>query len=70
MYINKSYLSEIVNKLKNNELDIIDYINNICNLIEANEQQIQALLPEKNRRQRLLNDAKKLQEFYPNTKVT
>ncbi len=68
MYINKSYLSEIVNKLKNNELDIIDYINNICNLIEANEQQIQALLPEKNRRQRLLNDAKKLQEFYPNTK--
>ncbi len=58
-------LVETAAALCTGELDLFAYINQLCDLIEAIEPQIQALLPEADRRARLLAEAQTLQGRFP-----
>jgi len=51
--------------IRTGELDLFTYINQLCNLIDATEPQIQALLPETDRRARLLVEAQALYARFP-----
>lgn len=61
-------LSETAAKLRNDELDLLYFINDLCDRIEKVEPEILSLLPEINRRERLLNEAKQLLQKYPDKK--
>jgi Asp-tRNA(Asn)/Glu-tRNA(Gln) amidotransferase A subunit family amidase len=52
--------------LHTGELDLLSYINQLCDLIDASEPHIQALVPETGRRARLLHEAQELQIRFPN----
>lgn len=65
MLLHAAPLVETAAALRSGELDLFSYINLTCDLIEAEEPQISALLPEDNRRARLLADARALQARYP-----
>ncbi|HLX56236.1 MAG TPA: amidase [Ktedonobacteraceae bacterium] len=58
-------LVETAAALRSGQLDLFAYINDICDRIDVEEPQIQALLPEAERRERLLADAQALQARYP-----
>ncbi len=51
--------------IRTGELDLFTYINQLCNLIDATEPQIQALLPESDRRARLFVEAQALYARFP-----
>src|SRR5690348_9924086 len=51
--------------LRENRLDLFTYINETCDRIEEVEPRISALLPEPGRRERLLDEARVLQERFP-----
>ncbi len=65
MFLHPAPLIETAAALRSGSLDLLTYINDICNRIEAEEPHIQALLPEEDRRARLLADAQVLQQRYP-----
>lgn len=50
--------------LRSGKLDLLAYINELCDRIDATDPQIQALLPETDRRARLLREAGALQAMY------
>lgn len=50
-------LSKIAALLRNDQIDLLSYINQICDRIDALDTQIQALLPETDRRARILREA-------------
>jgi Asp-tRNA(Asn)/Glu-tRNA(Gln) amidotransferase A subunit family amidase len=58
-------LIEIVTALHRGELDLPVYIHQLCDLIDATEPHIQALLPETDRRARLLAEAQNLLVRFP-----
>jgi Asp-tRNA(Asn)/Glu-tRNA(Gln) amidotransferase A subunit family amidase len=58
-------LLETTAALHAGELDLLVYINQLCDLIDASEPSIQALLPETGRRARLLHEAQELQMRFP-----
>src|SRR3989442_1186049 len=58
-------LAETTAAIRTGELDLFTYINQLCNLIDATEPQIQALLPESDRRARLLVEAQALHARFP-----
>ncbi len=58
-------LVETAAALRSGQLDLFTYLNELCDCIDTYEPQIQALLPEPDRRERLLAEAQKLQERYP-----
>lgn len=58
-------LVETAAALRTGKLDLLTYINEICDRTEAVEPQIQALLPEADRRERLIAEAQALQEHFP-----
>jgi Asp-tRNA(Asn)/Glu-tRNA(Gln) amidotransferase A subunit family amidase len=58
-------LATTAEALRSGQLDLPTYINEICDRIEAVEPQIEALLPEPDRRGRLLREARLLQERLP-----
>lgn len=58
-------LLETVTALRTGELDLLAYINELCDRIDAAEPRIQALLPEPDRRARLLAAAQALQARFP-----
>ncbi len=58
-------LAKTVAALRNGQLDLLTYINERCNRIEAIEPTIQAFLPETHRRARLLAEAEVLQSRFP-----
>jgi Asp-tRNA(Asn)/Glu-tRNA(Gln) amidotransferase A subunit family amidase len=58
-------LVETAAALRTGQLDLLAYINELCDRIDAAEPQIQALLPEAGRRARLLAEAQALQERFP-----
>src|SRR5438067_5832789 len=64
--IHSAPLIETAAALRSGQLDLFTYLNDLCDRIDTYEPQIQALLPEPDRRARLLSDAQKLQERYPN----
>lgn len=61
-------LSETVTGLRNGKINLLDFINDLCNRIDSVEPEILSLLPEENRRERLLNEAKRLLLKYPDKK--
>ncbi len=50
-------LFKIAALLRNDQIDLLSYINQICDRIDALDTQIQALLPETDRRARILREA-------------
>src|SRR5690348_2975915 len=65
MFLHSAPLIETAAALRSGDRDLLDYINEICDRIEAGEPHIQALLPEEGRRTRLLAEARVLQARYP-----
>jgi len=65
MYTNKLNLSETAQKLATGDIDLISFINNICDRIDKIEPEILSLIPEENRRNRLLKEAENLLVKYP-----
>ncbi len=65
MFIHPAPLAPIVSALRSGELDLQRYIDETCDRIDALEPQLQALLPEPDRRQRLHNEATALQQQWP-----
>jgi Asp-tRNA(Asn)/Glu-tRNA(Gln) amidotransferase A subunit family amidase len=65
MYSAKAVLSDVVEALKSNSLDLMYSINHICDVIDRNEPKILALMPEPGRRERLLRQARELQKRFP-----
>lgn len=58
-------LAKTVAALRNGQLDLLSYISEICDRIEAVDPIIQAFLPEPDRRARLLAEAEALQSSFP-----
>ena len=65
MLLHAAPLIETAAALRSGNLNVFAYINEVCDRIEAEEPQIQALLPETGLRARLLADARALQARYP-----
>src|SRR5438067_4209905 len=58
-------LSATAHALRSNQLDLLAFIEDTCERIDAHEPHIHALLPEAGRRARLVSEAKALQERFP-----
>lgn len=58
-------LASTVTALRSGKLDPMQQINDVCDRIDALEPQLQALLPEADRRARLLSEAAALQQRFP-----
>jgi Asp-tRNA(Asn)/Glu-tRNA(Gln) amidotransferase A subunit family amidase len=65
MYTISFPLTPTVEALRSEQLDLQTYINETCDRIEATEPYIEALVPETDRRGRLLREAVALQERFP-----
>jgi Asp-tRNA(Asn)/Glu-tRNA(Gln) amidotransferase A subunit family amidase len=65
MYTQTLNLSETANQLASGDTDLIVFINELCDRIDAVESEILSLIPEENRRIRLLKDAEVLLSKYP-----
>jgi Asp-tRNA(Asn)/Glu-tRNA(Gln) amidotransferase A subunit family amidase len=65
MYTRPFPLAATVRALRTGQVDLPAYINDACDYIEETEPQIEALAPEVNRRERLLQEAAALQEHFP-----
>ncbi|GAK56445.1 amidase [Candidatus Vecturithrix granuli] len=63
--ITQALLAETAQALRSGTLDVIEYLNELCDRIEAYEGQVQAFVPENDRRQRLLREAEDLKQRYP-----
>jgi Asp-tRNA(Asn)/Glu-tRNA(Gln) amidotransferase A subunit family amidase len=55
--------------LRSDQLKLQAFINEVCDRIDAYDPAIQALLPEPDRRMRLLNDAEALQQRFPHPAI-
>jgi Asp-tRNA(Asn)/Glu-tRNA(Gln) amidotransferase A subunit family amidase len=58
-------LSQSINDLRNGLIDPEEYLNKICDRIDAVDPVIHALLPEPGRRERLIREARELKKKYP-----
>src|SRR5688572_28358817 len=58
-------LSQVAADLQQDRLHLSEFLSALCDRIEAREPELQALLPETDRRERLLHDARELQERFP-----
>jgi Asp-tRNA(Asn)/Glu-tRNA(Gln) amidotransferase A subunit family amidase len=65
MLISPAPLAATANALRSDQLDLLTYMDEVCNRIDAAEPLIHALLPEPGRRQRLLSEAETLQKRFP-----
>ena len=65
MYTSFLSLSETASKLRNGNIDLKSFINSICDRIDKVEPEILSLIPEENRRNRLLKDAEILIAKFP-----
>ncbi len=65
MLIHAAPLAETAAALHSGQLNLLAYIDEICNWIDGAEQELHALLPEEDRRQRLMREAMALQERFP-----
>ncbi len=46
MFISKALLAETAEALRGGTIDVIDYIDELCDRIDANEPKVQAFVPE------------------------
>lgn len=65
MFLKSAPLASTVAKLRLNQLDLYEHIQTTCDRIEAIDPDIQAMLPEPNRRERLLDEARALEQRFP-----
>ncbi len=65
MLIQPAPLAETAASLRSGQLDLLSYIDEVCERIDVAEPELHALLPEGNRRQRLRQAAIALQERFP-----
>ncbi len=65
MYTTTFPLAATVAGLRAGQVDLLAYIDEVCGRIEAVEPEIEALLPEVDRRGRLLREAEALQRRFP-----
>lgn len=65
MEFHRASLPEIAAALKSGALDVVSYITEVVRRIEATDAEVRALLPEPERRQRLIADAEALAAKYP-----
>lgn len=68
MYTFPAELASTAASLRAGEMDLFEYINRICDRIEQVEPQVLSLLPETQRRERLLSEAARLSAQYPDPK--
>jgi Asp-tRNA(Asn)/Glu-tRNA(Gln) amidotransferase A subunit family amidase len=68
MFISSIPLAATVEKLRTGRMDLIAYVDEMCDLLEKVDPQIEAMLPEPDRRNRVRSDAKALQKRYPDPK--
>ncbi len=65
MYLHPAPLFATVNDLIKGKIDLQEYVNEQCDCIAKYDGEINALLPEPERRERLLGEAEILQKTYP-----
>ncbi len=58
-------LAQTAAGLRSGQLDLLGYLNRLCDHVDAVEPKVQALLPEPDRRTRLLSEAQDLLARYP-----
>lgn len=66
MFINSAPLALTVEKLRGGQIDLLAYVDEMCDRLEKVDPHIEAMLPEPDRRKRLRAEAKALQARYPN----
>jgi Asp-tRNA(Asn)/Glu-tRNA(Gln) amidotransferase A subunit family amidase len=67
MHIRPIPLAPLAQSLRLGTINLKEYINELCDRIDAVDQEIEAFLPEKSRRSRLLEEADLLLGAYPET---
>ena len=65
MLIEAAPLAKIAAALRDGEIDALDYVQRVCDRLEAVDPQVQAFLPETGRRARLRREAQALKERFP-----
>jgi Asp-tRNA(Asn)/Glu-tRNA(Gln) amidotransferase A subunit family amidase len=65
MLINSAPLASTVKKLRDGRVDLIAYVDEMCDRVARLDSQIEAMLPEADRRGRLRAEATELQARYP-----
>lgn len=65
MLIHSAPLAETAAMLRRGQLNLLAYIDEICSWIDVAEPELHALLPERDRRQRLIREAMTIQERFP-----
>lgn len=68
MFTKNLNLFETASDLRNGKIDLLVFINDLCNRIDKVEPEILSLLPEENRQERLLYEAKQLLLKFPDKK--
>ena len=65
MFINSAPLALTVEKLRTGQMDLVAYVDEMCDRLEKLDSHIEAMLPEPDRRSRLRSEATALQARYP-----
>ena len=65
MFINSAPLALTVEKLRSGEQDLVVYVDEMCDRLEKLDSQLEAMLPEPDRRNRVRSEAKALRARYP-----
>ena len=65
MFLRSAPLAATANALRTGQLDLLDYIEETCQRVNALDGQLRALLPEPDRRTRLQREALALQARFP-----
>jgi Asp-tRNA(Asn)/Glu-tRNA(Gln) amidotransferase A subunit family amidase len=68
MFINSAPLALTVEKLRTGQVDLLAHVDEMCDRLDKMDPQIEAMLPEPDRRNRVRSEAKALQERYPDAK--
>jgi Asp-tRNA(Asn)/Glu-tRNA(Gln) amidotransferase A subunit family amidase len=66
MFTSKLFLSESVSLIKTGKITVKEYVSDLLKNIELKENEIRALVAEKNRKERLFNDISILEKRFPN----
>ena len=69
MYAHVALLAQTVKALREGQMDLSTYVDEMCNRIEKLNPRVEAILPEPNRRGRLHAEAVELQERFANPNV-
>ena len=65
MFINSAPMALTVEKLSAGQIDLLAYVDEMCDRLEKLDSHIEAMLPEPDRRGRLKSEARALQARYP-----